>query len=278
MKISVVTVCRNASDTIEDTIHSVKAQTYRDIEHLIVDGASTDGTIDVVRANAWPGLRWFSEPDTGLYDAMNKGLARATGDVIGFLNADDFFADQDVVTGIANVLERSQTTFCFGDLVIVSRHDLSKVRRFYDASGFRKWHVRIGDMPPHPTIYVRTTALRSWGQFNTRFNIAGDFDLLSRGLYHHDTTFVHIPKTMVILRDGGVSTQGLKSTLRINREIAQSLHINQIGSAPPLLWVRYLYKVWQLVKRPNDLNLQQSVDFEALPTAKSKPGTGQPSS
>ena len=253
MKVSIITVCYNAADTIAGTIRSVRDQDFPNIEHLIIDGASTDATADIVANHAWPSLKWFSEPDGGLYDAMNKGVTVASGDVIGFLNADDFFATDTAISSIVDALQDGDADFCYGNLAIVKRDNTNAVTRFYDARGFRKWHIHIGDIPPHPTVYARVGPLREWGEFNTRFRIAADFDLISRALFHYNAKSAFIPKTLVIQRDGGVSTNGLASTVTINREIVSSLSQNHIFSLPFLPWFRYFYKVLQFVRRPRDL-------------------------
>jgi len=248
--LSIITVSYSAARTIEETFQSVACQTYPHVEYIVVDGASSDGTVDIIRRYEAAIGQWVSEPDKGLYDAMNKGLAMATGDYVGFLNADDFLARPDALELIAGALETSGADATHGDCVIVDPEDTEKVLRYYPSRGFKPHHMRFGNMPPHASIFVRRDLLLAEKGFNTDFRIAADFDLLTRLFVKRCISYVHVPHVLTHNRSGGVSTQGLRSTMRINAEICRSLRANGIASNQLLLWSRYFKKVWQLVRRP----------------------------
>lgn len=180
MRITVVTVCRNSAGVIADCVRSVMSQDYHDVEHLVVDGASTDATYDVCRMVGSSRLRWVSEPDEGLYFALNKGLQLATGEVIGFLHSDDVFADPGVLSRVATVLEEPGYDACYGDLEYVSADDPARVVRFWMSAEFEPGAFGAGWMPPHPTFYARKRVYRNFGGFDTRFSIGADWDLLFR--------------------------------------------------------------------------------------------------
>lgn len=247
MKITVVTVCYNAADTIAETLESVAAQRGAEVEHVVIDGGSTDGTLDVVRRFPHVALL-VSEPDRGIYDAMNKGLAHATGDAIGFLNADDRFRRDDALRLIAEHLAHAEAVV--GDLVIVDAEDPSKVRRFYSSRGFRPWMLRLGHMPPHPTLYVRREVFAEIGGFDPSYRIAGDFDFVVRLLLQRRATrWQRVPHSLVTFRNGGASTRDLAAKVRMNREILQSLRSKGLSLGAPALYARYPFKALQLIAR-----------------------------
>jgi glycosyltransferase involved in cell wall biosynthesis len=252
MKITVVTVAYNAQATIGATLASVAAQRGVDIEHLVIDGASTDDTAQVVAAHARPGLRLISEPDSGLYDAMNKGLRLAAGDAVGFLNADDFFCRTDALALIAAALEATPAAAVSASVAIVGADDVDRVVRHYGAAPFAPWMLRFAHMPPHPGFYVRTAAARQVGAFNTRYRIAADFDWLVRFYLREGLCSVALAATVVAMRQGGASQQGLSAAHTINREAGQSLAANARLSWPPLFWLKYAAKAFQLLSRPPD--------------------------
>jgi glycosyltransferase involved in cell wall biosynthesis len=252
MKISIVTAAYNAASTIEDTLRSVAAQDWPDYEHLIVDGASTDRTMDVVARYDRPRLIARSEPDRGLYDAMNKGLGRAAGDIVGFLNADDFYARPDSLRLIAAAFERTGADCILGQTVVVARDDVTKVRRVYRGASFRPWMLRFGHMPPHPSFYARADVLRRVGGFDASYKISGDFDQMVKLFLRERVRFASVPETITGFRDGGVSTKDLGAKFRMNREILRSLGANGVRSSPALLWARYPIKALQYLGRPRD--------------------------
>ena len=252
MKITVVTVAFNAQDTIAGTIASVAAQRGVEVEHLVIDGASTDRTVETVKAAARPGLRLVSEPDAGLYDAMNKGLRLATGDAVGFLNADDFFCRTDALALIAAAFARSSADAVSASVAIVDAADTARVVRAYGARHFAPWMLHFAHMPPHPGLYVRTPAAVRVGEFDTRYRIAADFDWLVRFYLTLGLRSAALADTIVAMRQGGASQQGLASAATVSRESGQSLSRNSRLSAPPLFWLKYAVKAFQLLARPAD--------------------------
>ncbi len=184
MKISVITATFNSGKTLRDTIESVLRQTYRDIEYIIVDGASRDDTLDIIREyepRFGGRMRWISEPDRGIYDAMNKGIGMATGAVVGLLNSDDFYTDECVLERVA--AEIMDVDAVYGDIHYVDDGDLTKCVRYYSSKGFRRWKMRMGFMPAHPSFYCRRTVYTRFGLFDTDFRVAADFEQLLRLIY-----------------------------------------------------------------------------------------------
>lgn len=250
MKISIITVAYNAAVTIEDTLKSVAAQDYLDIEYIVVDGASKDNTVELCKNYGTTVSKLVSEPDNGIYDAMNKGLALATGDVIGILNSDDFYADSTAISRVVASLQEHQTDSVIGNLVMVDAADTSKVVRYYDAGDFHLERFRVGDMPPHPTFFVKREIYDRLGNFNLAYSICADFDLMLRFLYMEKVSFAHLPGVLVHMRAGGISSGGWKATLEVNRQIKASLVANGFKTSTLKVYSKYLRKIWQLVRRP----------------------------
>jgi glycosyltransferase involved in cell wall biosynthesis len=247
VKISIITVAYNAAATIGDTCASVAAQIGPEIEHIIIDGGSTDGTSAVVSAKAKPGHIFLSEPDNGLYDAMNKGIKRATGNLVGFLNADDFLCRTDAGALIAAAATANQTASAIcGGVAIVAAADVTRLRRAYAATSFAPWMLRFGHMPPHPGFYVRRTALDTVGPFEAEMKIGADFDWMVRFFWKHQLRLARIAPTIVTMRDGGVSNGGWKARRRMNSEILAALRNHGVASMPVLVWSKYLAKIAQV--------------------------------
>lgn len=246
MKISVITVSYNSAATIADTVRSVACQSHTDIEHLVIDGLSTDDTVKVVESNRHPNLMLSSEPDMGIYDAMNKGLARATGDIIGFLNADDFFADAEVLTRVAQAFESDpRIEACFGDLVYVSE-DNRKVVRYWKSRPYEKGNFAHGWCPAHPTFYIRRTALNRLGQFDLNYRLAADAEFMMRYLERGGIQSTHIPHIQVRMRLGGATNQSWRNIVRQNREILQAFKKNCIPySLSSFVLHKLASRVWQ---------------------------------
>lgn len=258
MKISIVTVAYNAAATIADTLASVAAQTGADLEHIVVDGASKDATMAIVAAHEHSRLRWISEPDRGLYDAMNKGIAMATGDYIGFLNADDFFCRVDAVHRIATRATSRPDAVSFG-IAIVDQHEPSKVTRSYRSTGFAPWMLAFGHMPPHPGFYASRTAFNQVGAFDPSLRIGADFDWMTRFFHRDGLIAATDPATLVALREGGISTQGLRSMRIINREASVVARRHGVRTHEALMWAKYAAKAIQLIRRPPDFPLPADV-------------------
>jgi glycosyltransferase involved in cell wall biosynthesis len=248
VKISVVTVAYNAAATIGDTLRSVAAQAG-EVEHIVIDGGSTDGTAAVVAAHARPGTIFVSEPDGGLYDAMNKGAALATGDLIGFLNADDFFCRTDAARLVADAATAHGTAAISGGVAIVAARNPALLRRAYPATPFSRWMLRFAHMPPHPGFYVRRVAFDRVGPFDPSIRSGADFDWMLRFFLRERLTALPLKATLVTMRDGGVSNAGLGSRRRINAEALASLRRAGVASAAPLVWSKYMAKAAQLVAK-----------------------------
>lgn len=248
MRITVVTVCFNAERTIADTIRSVLAQSHESYEHIIVDGASTDGTLALVRSLQHDRMKVLSEPDKGLYDAMNKGAALASGDFVGFLNSDDFFGRTDALSLISAAAERHpQTDAVSAGALMVDPDQLDRIARCYRSTGWRPWMLRFGHMPPHPGFYTRTNAFQAVGGFDTSYRMSSDFEWMVRFYRASGKTSVAVREPVVVMRNGGISTRGLKSTLAINADVGRALRDHGVWSAVPLIWSRYVAKAGQTV-------------------------------
>lgn len=250
MDVSIITVSRDSAGTIEETIRSVLAQTYAHIEYIVVDGASRDGTMDIAARYKSRLRHLLSEPDHGIYDAMNKGIRLASGEVIGILNSDDFFADPRVVERIAEEFSRSKADCVFSDLLMVDPHDTNRVIRYYDSSRFTPKQFAYGLAPAHPTFFVRRACYERYGYYKTDYVIAADFELLARFLARHKLAYSHLDAVSVRMRRGGVSGTGLATRWINTREKLRACRENGIETnAFKVLW-RYPYKLVEFVRRP----------------------------
>ena len=249
MKISIVTVSYNSSDTIRDTIESVLSQDYDDIEYLIVDGGSTDTTLDIVREYGDRIDVVVSEPDQGIYDAMNKGIRAATGDMVGMLNSDDFYADNSAVRNLIECMENAGADTVFADLVIVNASDTKRVIRYYDSSKFRPERLRYGWMPAHPTFFVKRELYERYGGFSLDYKIAADFEMVVRLLYVAGASYAYLPAVVIKMRIGGASTRGLKSSWVLNREIVRACRINGIKTSLPRVLLKVPAKLLEYLRK-----------------------------
>jgi glycosyltransferase involved in cell wall biosynthesis len=254
MKISVITVCYNSAATIADTLRSVAAQTHPDIEHIVIDGASKDGTADRVRAHTGaPGghvVRLLSEPDNGIYDAMNKGLAMATGDVVGFLNADDMYESPAALAQIAAGFASPDIDGIYGDLVLVDATDTTRIVRYWRSCPYVTGMVPGGWMPPHPTLYVRRSMLAASGGFDTRYRLQSDFDLVLRLFEVMKLRSLYLPVTLVRMRMGGASTGSVRNIIKGNREAAASCARHGFGGGMTFMVRKMARKIPQYFARP----------------------------
>ncbi|MDX2248417.1 MAG: glycosyltransferase family 2 protein [Bacteroidia bacterium] len=250
MKVSLITVCFNAESVIRTAIESVLAQDYPDIEYIIVDGASSDGTMNIVRSYGNKIHHVISEPDEGLYFAMNKGVARATGDIVGILNADDIYANNQVISRVVKEFQEKKVDMTFADLVYVKADDLSQVVRYYPGKGFVPEKFAKGMMPPHPTYFVRQELYQKAGNFDTRYRICADFDLMVRLFVTHQKTYSYIPGILVHMRVGGNSAWG-RNTLQINREMLLSLRSHGVKTNLLKIYSKYFTKIFQLLTKPS---------------------------
>ncbi len=249
IKISVITVCYNAKATLEDTLRSVQEQSYNNIEHILIDGASSDGTIDIIRKNERRLAYWISEPDQGIYDAMNKGIQQATGDLIGFLNADDIFENNMVLGWIAEAFSERDINACYGDLVYVNRADSTRIVRYYRSKHFTPARIAYGVMPAHPTLYLTKDIFKKFGLFRTDYRIAADFEFIARIFGKQTIKFHYIPKVLIKMRTGGVSTRNIKSNFIINQEIIRACLENNIPTSLFKVYSKYFRKIFELLQK-----------------------------
>ncbi|MGN4013928.1 glycosyltransferase family 2 protein, partial [Bacteroides xylanisolvens] len=210
MKVSIITSCYNRAATIRSAIESVLAQDYKDIEFIVVDGSSTDGSLDIIREYADRISIIISEPDHGMYEAINKGIRVATGEIIGLLHSDDFFYDNGVIGRIVERMKRTHADFLYGDGLFVNPDDTNKVVRNWIGGGYRLWKVRHGWLPLHPTCYIRRDVMTRLGLYNESYKIAADSDLLVRYLLTGGLTVTYLNEYVVRMRMGGLSTDSAK--------------------------------------------------------------------
>ena len=244
MKVSIITATYNSASTIIDTLKSVQSQRYKNIEHIIVDGQSSDETLNIVKRNSM-GTKIISEPDDGIYDAMNKGVSNASGDVIGILNSDDFFANENVVAKLINTFEKYDVDSVYGDLEYVGKLDTSKIIREWKAGTFHKSAFLKGWMPPHPSFYVRKEIYDRYGIFNTKLKSSADYELMLRFLYKHAISTKYIPEVLVKMRAGGQSNASLINRFKANREDRLAWKMNDLRPNPFTLWLKPLRKIGQ---------------------------------
>jgi glycosyltransferase involved in cell wall biosynthesis len=249
MKISIITVVRNGAHTIRDCIESVLNQTYP-VEYIIIDGCSTDGTLDIVKEYGSKISRVVSEPDKGIYDAMNKGIGLTTGDVVGILNADDFYINNQILAKIIDEFQTKSVDSVFADLVYVRPDNLNKIVRFYSGANFDLRIFAYGWMPPHPTFFVKRKIYEKYGSFRTDYKIAADFELLVRFLVKQRVSFSYLPEVLVKMRTGGASTRNLKSNWILNNEIIRACAENGIKTNLAKVMMKYFKKIFQLIDRP----------------------------
>ncbi|MET7259478.1 glycosyltransferase family 2 protein [Dyadobacter jiangsuensis] len=247
MRVSILTVVYNGAATIRHSIDSVLAQDYPDIEYIIVDGNSKDGTQDIVRSYGNKIARFLSEPDAGIYDAMNKGIQLATGDVIGILNADDFYAYPSVVSEVAGVLAASNADASYGDLEYIDANDATVVRRKWVSGAYKVGAFLNGWMPPHPTFFVRKEVYNTHGLFRLDLGSAADYELMLRFVHRENIKLAYLPKVLVKMRSGGVSNSTLKNRIAANRNDRLAWKINNLKPRFYTLWLKPLRKIIQFI-------------------------------
>lgn len=245
MKITVITVAYNSAATIGDTMDSVARQTHTDIEHLVIDGASRDKTVKIAERRATPHTRIVSEPDRGIYDAMNKGFRLADGDVVGFLNADDMFADEQTLSRIAAAFEDPTIEACFGDLLYVTEDNRSVVR-YWKSRPHTQGSFARGWSPAHPTFYIRRSSLDRLGSFDPSYHLAADIEFMLRYLEKGRVHAAYIPQVQVRMRVGGATNRSVRNILQQNREIFKALEQNAIPYSPvSFIAHKVASRIWQ---------------------------------
>jgi len=248
LKISVITAVYNNRDTIAQALDSALAQTHTDVELVVIDGGSTDGTLQVLQGYADRLAVLVSEPDRGIYDALNKGIAHASGEVVGFLHSDDLFADAAVLSTIAAAFADPETDAAYGDLLYVSKDDPGKVVRTWRSDAFSAARLARGWMPPHPTFYVRRAVYEQLGGYDTSYRIAADYDCVLRLLGKGGVRAAYIPEVLVKMRVGGASNRSLRNILQKSREDYRALRVNGVGGMAALAW-KNLSKLPQFLRR-----------------------------
>jgi glycosyltransferase involved in cell wall biosynthesis len=248
VKISIVTAVYNGAATIRDCLASIGSQTHP-CEHLVIDGASTDETLEIVSGFRHVS-RIISEPDSGIYDAMNKGISQATGDIVGILNSDDIYVDEHVIAKVAAAFDSLPIEALFADLVFVRSNNFDKIVRYYSGANFSLSNFASGWMPPHPTFFVKRECYEKFGQFKTGYKIAADFELMARFMVKHRIRCHYLPEVIIKMRTGGVSTRNLRSNIILNREVLRACRDIGIDTNMLRVYSKYFRKSMQLFKRP----------------------------
>lgn len=248
IKISIITVTYNSGRTIADTIKSVLEQTYPNIEYLVIDGASTDNTLEVVKQfePLFNGrLRYISEKDHGIYDAMNKGIKMASGDVVGVLNSDDYFTSNDVIATVASQLDDISLDAVYGDIHFIKDGTPDKVFRYYSSAKFRPFWLRFGFMPAHPSFYARKEVYEKAGLYKTDYKIGSDYEMMVRLFRVYRIRAKYIHKDFVTMRTGGASTKNVKSRMTLLKEDVRACRENGIYTNKFFISLKYIYKIFE---------------------------------
>ncbi len=248
ISVSVITACFNSAYTIRDSIESVISQEGSPIEYILVDGASTDGTLDIINQYRDRIAAVISESDQGIYHAMNKGISVATGDVIGILNSDDFYPDNDIISKVSTAFQQSGADIVFGDLDFVSQSDSNKVVRLYRSKKFRPWMLRFGWMPPHPATFIKKEVYERYGLYALGYRTGADYEMFVRLLLLNKVSYAYIPKTIVHMRMGGATTSGWRSYLRTSIEMVRALRSNGFYTNLFIIILRLPIKFFELIR------------------------------
>jgi len=248
MKLSIITPVFNGKKTIRETINSVLNQEYRNIEHIIIDGHSTDGTMETISDYNHQIAQVVSEPDQGIYDALNKGIRLSTGDIIGILHAGDLYAHDRVLKRVVEGFENQNKDSCYGDLQYVDPNDPKKVIRYWKSSSYRDGKFKLGWMPPHPTFFVKREIYEKHGAFNREFRIAGDYELMLRFLEKQKISVFYIPEVLVKMRMGGISNRSVKDLWVKSREDYKTWKINHLKGSIFIILLKNLSKLPQFLR------------------------------
>ncbi|WP_199117744.1 glycosyltransferase family 2 protein [Pedobacter sp. ASV28] len=242
LKISIITVVKNAENTISRCLSSLIEQTYSNVEIIVMDGASTDGTLGFIEKFRRENLKIYSEKDLGIYDALNKGISRSTGDIIGLLHSDDYLSNELVLEDIANEFSNTSLPIIIGKLSYFHPDNLTKIVRRYYPFRFSKWMFRFGMAPPHPAFYAKRELFERYGNYRTDLEIAGDFDLMLRFLYLHKVPYKCIDENWVMMSTGGKSTNGWTSIIKNNKDILTVCRDHHFYSNYMFIYAKYLIK------------------------------------
>jgi len=245
----VITAVFNGAKTIQDCIKSVSGQIYPNIEHIIIDGGSTDGTLEVIKRYTEKRVNIVSEPDNGIYDALNKGIRQASGEVIGLLHSDDFYAHDRVIEKVADIFMKYNIDSCYGDLQYVDKNNPDKVIRYWKSSQYRHGKFKYGWMPPHSTFFVKKEIYNKYGYFNTNFKIAADYELMLRFLEKHKISTYYIPEVFIKMRIGGTSNRNIKNLIIKSNEDYRAWKVNNLNGGFYTILLKNLCKIPQFFKK-----------------------------
>lgn len=247
MKVTVITACYQSEATIQKAIDSVASQTWPSVEHIVIDGASRDATVSIVQRNLAKIAHFVSEPDKGVYQAMNKGLKLATGDVIAFLNSDDVYADPRALESIALTMQEEGLDALYGDVEFFHAGQPDKVVRTYDSGRFKASRLGWGWMPAHPALFIRRDIYERFGHFSEDYKIAGDYEFIARIFKSGQLKSRHVSKVLVRMQTGGLSTAGLVATYQLNKEILRACRQNGIDTHWLKILSKYFFKLSEFV-------------------------------
>lgn len=247
LKISIITVSYNSAQTIEHTIQSVLSQTYPNIEYILVDGASQDNTLKILEKYKSKISKFISEKDNGIYHAMNKGIKMATGDIIGILNSDDFYADDNVLNDVVTTFEKSKADSIYADLQYVDANNTQKIKRYWKSGTYKPGDFLFGWMPPHPTFFVKREVYEKYGLFNESLRSAADYELMLRFIHKHQISVDYLPRVIVKMRSGGQSNVTAKNRIKANLEDRKAWEINNLKPYFFTLFLKPLRKLKQFV-------------------------------
>lgn len=248
-KVSIITVCYNSETTIEDTLQSVINQSYPNIEYIVIDGVSTDNTLSIINKYKDKITTIVSEKDNGIYDAINKGIRLATGDIIANLNSDDFYIDNHVIADAVGTFEKEKTDTLYGDLYYVDAIDTNKIVRYWKSKQYKEGLFLKGWMPPHPTFFVKKEVYQKYGLFDLQFKSAADYEIMLRFVHRFKTSIAYLPRVIVKMRVGGVSNASLKNRIKANQEDRKAWEVNGLKPHAFTLIFKPLSKLLQFVRK-----------------------------
>jgi glycosyltransferase involved in cell wall biosynthesis len=264
MKISIITASYNSASTIVDTIKSVITQSYTNIEYIIIDGGSTDGTVDIIQVFSPWISHWVSEPDGGIYEAMNKGIQLATGDIIGILNSDDFYVHSEVISQVVSHFKRTKADSIYGNIQYVSQFNTQKIVRHWVSGEYQRQNFLLGWMPPHPAFFVKREVYHSLGYFNTRLKTSADYEFMLRTLFKHKVSSHYLPELIVRMRTGGASNRSIQKRLFANWEDRLAWKINGLR---PYFFTAVLKPIRKIKQF---FTIQTTTSTDSKPTPKRK--------
>lgn len=254
MKISIITVTLNSLPVINYCLASVNQQNYKNIEHIVIDGASEDGTLSLLKSKRKQITSLVSKPDKGIYDAMNQGIKIVKGDIIGFLHSDDFYANQNVLSRVAELFTNNPSLdACYGDLIYTDKFNISKNIRYWKSSNFKSNLFSKGWSPPHPTFFVRRSVYEKFGMFNLNYHISSDIELMMRFLEVHKINVCYVPELWIKMRLGGLSNKSIKTILKQNKEVLAALKEHNLPNNIFIFFIcKFFSRLMQFFQRPNN--------------------------